>query len=379
MVDGRRSWRLDVLRAVAVLLVIMRHDNLEASFPSMLGTLVYYLNHVGWAGVDLFFVLSGYLVSGLLFTEMMRDGNVRIGRFLVRRGFKIYPSFYVFLALTFLGFSVRGIRIGLGVILHELLFVQNYFQGIAIHTWSLAVEEHFYLLLAISFALFGRHLVKRKVFVPLWVTLVLGILVERIIALYLGYSPKALSFQTHFRIDGLVAGVGLAYLVHVEKVRLQFSRLARWVIGGLGALAITPGFILEHSHPFMVTFGFTMMWVGALMFVVLAVAPIKDRMPSGIEKVLAYIGQHSYSIYLWHFSMGFFVVATPLKVLLYEASFLHGISYVTLLVVTGIVMAKVVEFPMLRVRERYFGDKTKKDNSRTGKASSAPRPKTRAS
>src|SRR5262249_45088549 len=80
----------------------------------------------GSLGVDLFFVLSGFLVSGLLFREYLSRGRADVGRFLIRRGFKIYPAFYVFIALT----VVLRIRLGdsltLPQILSEALFVQNY-------------------------------------------------------------------------------------------------------------------------------------------------------------------------------------------------------------------------------------------------------------
>src|SRR6185295_15310789 len=86
---------LDVLRGVAVLLVLFRHfDTPPEELMHPVRAVVMWLNRVGWIGVDLFFVLSGFLVSGLLFEEYERHGTLRVGRFLVRRGFKIYPGFY---------------------------------------------------------------------------------------------------------------------------------------------------------------------------------------------------------------------------------------------------------------------------------------------
>ena len=79
---------IDFLRGVAVLLVVFRHITLE---PILLT--------VGWAGVDLFFVLSGFLVSNLLFQEYKQTQSVKPIRFLIRRGFKIYPLFYLIIIL----------------------------------------------------------------------------------------------------------------------------------------------------------------------------------------------------------------------------------------------------------------------------------------
>ena len=131
-----RNKRLDILRCVAVLLVLGRHGIMEGVWKE-----------TGWAGVDLFFVLSGFLISGLLFSEYKKTGSIDLPRFFIRRGFKIYPAFYVMLLTTFLVAASYGVYVPLGVWLREILFFQNYKHGIWRHTWTLAVEEHFYLLL----------------------------------------------------------------------------------------------------------------------------------------------------------------------------------------------------------------------------------------
>src|SRR5689334_22577354 len=129
---ARRLVVLDGLRGIAILLVLGRHAG-----PGLRP-----LWEFGWMGVDLFFVLSGFLVSGLLFHEYRRYGRIRPLWFLGRRGFKIYPAFYFLLLVTWFwigrGFPLR-------FFLYEALFVQNYFGYIWDQTWSLAVEEHFYL------------------------------------------------------------------------------------------------------------------------------------------------------------------------------------------------------------------------------------------
>ena len=104
------------------------------------------LNIHFWMGVDLFFVLSGFLVSGLLFSEYRNRGELRPWRFLARRGFKIYPGFYILLLASWLLFARFVPHINF---LYEALFVQNYLARVWNHTWSLAVEEHFYIGLTI--------------------------------------------------------------------------------------------------------------------------------------------------------------------------------------------------------------------------------------
>src|SRR5882762_10148526 len=134
-----RLKRLDVLRAFAILLVLGSHKETASIWMK-----------TGWVGVDLFFVLSGFLVSGLLFSEYQKVGKLRIKRFLIRRGLKIYPPFYTLLLATVCLVAVLGNNSIPGkVLLSEGLFVQNYGPAFWGHTWSLAVEEHFYLLLAL--------------------------------------------------------------------------------------------------------------------------------------------------------------------------------------------------------------------------------------
>jgi peptidoglycan/LPS O-acetylase OafA/YrhL len=146
---AQRSVGLDLLRALAVLLVLGRHMNPPGdSEPEWVRAFAEVWIYGGWIGVDLFFVLSGFLIGGLLFAEHVRHGTIHVGRFLVRRGFKIYPAFYAFLALTVVYLRVRyGGYPPRAHIIADALFVQNYADSLWHHTWSLAVEEHFYILL----------------------------------------------------------------------------------------------------------------------------------------------------------------------------------------------------------------------------------------
>ena len=141
-----RNPSLDVLRAVAVLLVFCYHS--EAALL---------VSRFGWTGVDLFFVLSGFLVSGLLFKEYQATEQLRPGRFLLRRGLKIYPQFYFFIAASLAVACLQGAPPRMRQLAAELCFVQNYEPGMWSHTWSLGVEEHFYLLLTLVMVLLAKR------------------------------------------------------------------------------------------------------------------------------------------------------------------------------------------------------------------------------
>src|SRR6478609_2723951 len=99
--NGEVRWPgLDVLRAIAVMLIICRHFENFAAPGSAFDLFLTGTMWVGWAGVDLFFALSGFLIANLLFEEFRASGSVRWGRFLTRRAFKIYPGFYVLIAVS---------------------------------------------------------------------------------------------------------------------------------------------------------------------------------------------------------------------------------------------------------------------------------------
>ncbi len=179
---------------------------------------------IGWTGVDLFFVLSGFLVSGLLFREYARVGEVHAGRFLARRGLRIYPAFYVFIVSTSIATGTLGTR----QFAAEATFVQNYLPALWDHTWSLAVEEHFYFLLALVVAALVRRDIARSrtnvpprvgrdpfvALVPIFGAVALTELALRMATARYGqpYFTHHL-YPTHLRLDSLLFGVLLAYVV----------------------------------------------------------------------------------------------------------------------------------------------------------------------
>lgn len=139
MPQNIRLRELDFLRGIAIILVLIRHSYINR-----------FLVNMGWIGVDLFFVLSGYLVSGLLFKEYKRFGEINIKLFLIRRGLKIYPIFYI-TAIPYIFIKILSNKFSLSHLLGDLFFLQNYVSNLGYlypAGWSLAIEEHFYLGIA---------------------------------------------------------------------------------------------------------------------------------------------------------------------------------------------------------------------------------------
>ena len=352
--DGRRLWRLDVLRAIAALSVIVSHSAYEGEglWPP-LAAVARAWRSAGWAGVDLFFVLSGFLVSGLLFREWRRTGRVRAVRFLIRRAFRIYPAFYVYLAVIAPVFLYLRLPLSAWALPTEVFFLQSYFYGNVFlgHTWSMAVEEHFYLLLALGFVLGARRIADRRWALTVWGAVALATLVARFATSAHWPLRGEQQFWTHLRLDSLMAGVAISYLVHWGYV--PTGKLSRIVMAVGAALLLSPLLWWRAHNPHMQTFGYSLLWAGFGIIVLLASTPVSERGPTRIEAALAYVGRHSYSIYLWHIPlyMALLKIARPMFL---EPSLAHMAEWVGLCVLLGVVMAKAVEFPMLRLRERWY-------------------------
>src|SRR5437899_7959787 len=141
--DRERQPGLDLLRALAIIVVVIYH---AALFGFKLPGRV---DRFGWIGVDLFFVLSGYLIGGQLLAPLARNRPIDLRRFFARRAFRIIPAYFVILAIYFLLPSWREYA-EMSPLWKFLASVQNIglHGGTAFsHAWSLAVEDQFYLLL----------------------------------------------------------------------------------------------------------------------------------------------------------------------------------------------------------------------------------------
>ena len=145
----RFAW-FDCLRCVAILLVMAAHcKDIAPTLSPALGAVFAFTRQIGWVGVDLFFVLSGFLVSGLLFDEHDATGVLDIKRFLIRRAFKIIPAFYFLTLVTVIYDAIAFHRVVVVHLIHDIFFLQSYRPGMWSHAWTLAIEVHFYILLAV--------------------------------------------------------------------------------------------------------------------------------------------------------------------------------------------------------------------------------------
>jgi len=357
-----RLLTLDVLRALAIVLVLGHHAFLPPTDfrPRLRFFEVWQLG--GWIGVDLFFVLSGFLISGLLFREHQRFGAIRFGRFVLRRGLKLYPAFYVLFATTV------AVRLyldppPLAPVLCELFFVQNYGPSLWGHTWSLAVEEHFYLFLPALLIVLARLRKGRKdVFAPIpaiCLVVCVSLLSLRFAnARFFEYGIRTHFTPTHLRADALLFGVFLSYLFHYHRER--YERFCRryfgvLVVGGI-ALSIPAFNYIMRDTPYLYTLGFTSLYVGSGML--LSAIVVRGLPENRVMRAIGYVGSHSYSIYLWHLPVNVWLVGGLLRGA--ELSRWTAWSlYMSASIVVGIVLAQMIEFPVLKVRDRFFPSRSK--------------------
>jgi len=213
---------LDLLRALAIIVVVIYHAALFGfKLPSR-------IDRFGWIGVDLFFVLSGYLIGGQLLAPLARGNEISLGRFFARRVLRIMPAYFVVLAVYFLSPSWREYPDMSQPLWKFLLSVQNIalHGGTAFsHAWSLAVEDQFYLGLPFILIFVSRW-PRAAIITPCLI--VLGGILLRTFLAYQNLTETGVSFRgfqawiyypTWTRLDPLVFGVALAA---IEKFRPQW-------------------------------------------------------------------------------------------------------------------------------------------------------------
>lgn len=290
---GRHLPALDGMRAVAVFIVIAYHGGLGA-VP-------------GDLGVSAFFVLSGFLITWLLLREWRADGSVSLRRFYVRRTLRIFPAYYVFLAVSFVLDRIRNDPWPDGLTAAAAGYAVNYYNALhghpptaIAHAWSLGVEEQFYLLWPAVFLLLARRGV--RVLLPAVAGLVVAVLVWRSFLFLVGGVGTAYvynAFDTRF--DNL--GVGCLLAICVE--RPWFDAVARTVARRVWLPLVTIVLLVWSrvgiGSAYHYSLGFT---VNALLIAVLIVQLLqlsRRTLWSWLEHpVTRFLGVLSYSLYLYH-------------------------------------------------------------------------------
>jgi len=357
---GRRI-ELDFIRGVAILLVMGSHYAFMTTNSWAIDGVSAYLKSNGGIGVNLFFALSGYLVGGLLMAELQRTGQVNATRFLVRRAFKIWPPLY-FLVLVHIVIGRHPIE---SFAWQNLLHVQNYFGTSLAPTWSLAVEEHFYIFLALVLSLLATR--APKAIMGVMVAVALLSFLARWMAVDAGQLDAAFR-QTQFRMDSLLYGVILAAVQRFHPTTFKRLEDQRWLLLALSSVAFIVAELLNQDPALERIVGYAAQGISFCALIVLICKYSGGMTRSLWYRGIAWIGVYSYGIYLWHT-----VSLEPGRKLIAWAQTsgieVHVAWFGTLAaqcaagIVVGYVTTRLVEFPALALRERFFPPSTKGDAS----------------
>lgn len=285
---------LDGLRGVAILLVILSH----AHAPLFQGA---------FYGVDIFFVLSGFLITSLLLQEVQTHGRVDYVRFVRRRMYRLMPALALFLAAycVFAPWLWPGIDDVYTDALVSLLYLADYGiaffdqPGTLLHMWSLAVEEHFYLLWPLLLVL----LVRRSPAGRVWRAIALLYLMAwawRVMWVAQGQAFYEIFFRFDTRSTGLLLGALLAALLLEQPAWFQAAR-QRLAHGLWLVLAVPLLMAQDWDDMNVMLWGLTLVECATLV-VLLAVQNDRSPLHEMLRApALVWVGKLSYGIYLWHY------------------------------------------------------------------------------
>lgn len=360
-----KLYGLDHLRALAIIMVFLFHYFiLSGGTPWWLPVAAQF----GWTGVDLFFVLSGFLISSQLFALIKAGQRLSLKQFFIKRFFRIVPA-YLFVVGLYFFFPFFREKESLPPLWKFLSFTQNLGLnlkdfGTFSHAWSLCAEEHFYIFFPLVLVLLQYAGLVKKYYWLLVGLFVLGfgLRLYSYNCLYLQFSGnednwmywyKYIYYPTYNRLDGFIAGIAIAGIYQfLPSVWLKISKYGNWWLFFGFALLVGACFVCNDQMSFGASvFGFPLVAL-AYGFVVLgAVSPscFLYKWNSGIT---TFIASMSYGLYLTHKGI-IHVVHQLVKGVSVNDNFVLLLCIVTCLA-GAYVLQLVVEKPFMRLRNRFL-------------------------
>jgi len=294
---------LDGIRAISFLLVFSSHAGLESYVP-------------GGLGVTIFFFLSGFLITTLMRDEYDRNSSINFRHFWLRRILRIFPPFYLVLILAVVGsllFAPAG-TIEFWPVTAQFLHYSNYwiidhgYPGLPAGTgvyWSLAVEEHFYLLFPWVYSLMrSRRVSPRAQAIFLWSICLLFLLWRCVLVFKFQVSENRTYMASDTRVDSILFGCALAVWCNPVRDGLRLSE-GRWKYCYVPlAVMVILGSFFVRDESFRETIRYSLQGV-ALTVLFIAAIRYHDWMPFRLlnTRILVFIGLLSYSLYLLHYTV----------------------------------------------------------------------------
>lgn len=350
----QRSIELDFIRGIAIIAVMGFHFHTVHTGSAIVAAIEYPLKSFGKEGVNLFFTLSGFLVGGLLLKQYAKVGRIDARRFIIRRIFKIWPAYYVLIL-----FHVCAGRHPTSTFLWQnLTHMQNYLGSSITQTWSLAVEEHFYLFLPALLLLVTMLKLRANAILAILLSICAIVLAARCVVVSKGDLDAAF-FYTQYRIDSLLFGVILAavYWMKPELYRRMASHRKTLIVL---VLALVAWLVLATKNaPLDESIGYTIQALGFCALIVLTIEYSHTLREAWLFRGVAWIGVYSYGIYLWHS-----LALAPGDMLIHRFEAWHVpaiaawapvlIAQFAIAIVIGYVTTRAIEFPFLRIRDAIF-------------------------
>lgn len=309
MAQERSIPSLDGLRALSVLLVILYH-----STDAWVGHSEYFLYPLrdGLLGVSCFFVISGFLITSLLLKEKTKRGSINLGRFYVRRAFRIFPPLYVYLAIVGVGGLLGISSVSLGTYLFSALYLVDYniFPGSlpTNHMWSLSVEEQFYLIWPLCL-LFFRKMMSLRIAIAVILLSPAVRVISRLV-----FPSADILHMFHTRVDTIMIGCVLALALDLKvwpRLIEIISRSDVALMAGIYLLFINSYVALHPSGGWTLVVGMTSQGVCCAIVILYAITHAQTPFGRFLNHPVArHIGVISYSLYLWQ---QLFTVAGPLS------------------------------------------------------------------
>jgi peptidoglycan/LPS O-acetylase OafA/YrhL len=363
---------LDGLRAISVVIVIAFHCGVKI----LCG---------GFVGVDLFFVLSGFLITKLLLDEHEQSGRIHFRNFYLRRSLRLMPGLFLFagtyLLLAPILFPMDKCHL-LGT-LSLITYTTNFramvgepaYSPILNHGWSLALEEHFYLIWPVLLLVLLRLFRSPKlvaVFLLLFSATVFSLRCwllsrESWIISSQSHLVRLIYHSSYTRADSPAIGCVLALLIHSAVIRIGIARW--WLFPALLTVCVLIGAYANNSYYYHVStlsWGFTATAFLAVAMIYLLLIPSRSPIHLLLRcGPLVWIGRISYGIYLWHNPVVRYLQLQPNSLTKYcerQGAFWNEISITLAAIAITIPLATVsyyfVERPMLRLKTRYQREKT---------------------
>jgi peptidoglycan/LPS O-acetylase OafA/YrhL len=354
-----RYANIDLLRSIAILMVVFYHSVNMSKVPQW----VWDIGETGSLGVDLFFVLSGFLVGGLYFKERREFGTVNISRFIGRRVFRTLPLYFLVMPVAYFAtYSARKVPFDW----FYLFFLQNYCYEMPFYviSWSLCVEEHFYLVMpfVLPFLIDKNNQLKKIWWVLLFFTpLILRFLAFGNYGTHIGFGYFVTA--THFRFEGLLLGLALAYFT-ISDFGFQISdnahrnpkseirnRIVRYriIIYGLTAVSVLACAFL----PVFIKAVFAYTWVAVMFGASLMALYFSPTIAFAQSALNRQIALSSYSTYLVH-SLVIHACVKIFGILHISSPFLTIPLMIMACFIAGFVVYSVFEKKLMYWRDKYL-------------------------